>query len=130
MEIRKYIYILLILLMFSILFSKFYKFYNVTVITTNDNDMEECFRIFNLTPYTYWEGVKVVNIMNLVHTHYAGFYFYGSRIMYMMTGCDQNVLIHELAHHRQFIKKESYYNIAKHQGNFTQYENEIATATS
>ena len=129
MALRNYIFMFLSLFMVFFNFGLFSSYHNITISYTDDININTCKSVFDTIPYKYWEGVKALSIRD-VKTRYYGFYFSGSRIIYLNSGCEQYVIIHELAHHRQFVKKESLYNIPIHQGNFSEYDSEITVASS
>lgn len=83
----------------------------------------ECEQIFQSIPSAYFKGIKRISIMEVDNHHLAGEYY--PNVIYSLVGCDRGVIIHELAHHLQFTRKDTWGQLVHHSGHFNQYEKEI-----
>jgi hypothetical protein len=87
----------------------------------------QCYEIVERIPKEYLTGNLVIRIQR-EHRKYLGFYYWGGTLD-MYGNCEEGVLIHELAHHRQYIKGDTLYELSTHGGRFEEFESEILNAT-
>ncbi len=80
-----------------------------------------CQDTINSIPKEYYKSLRSLQFYNR-SAHRGDYYPNQIRVF---SGCDLSVLIHELAHHQQFIHREKWGQILRHTGNFSEYEEEI-----
>ncbi len=97
-----------------------YKFY------LPDTIKEECFDVFNKIPDVYKEDLKYVKVLPYSN-YYAGVYWYNTHSIDLFNTCDEEIIIHELAHHCQYKKGDSYIKSKHHKGLFYECVKEIMT---
>ena len=73
----------------------------------------------------YFEKVKMVRFSDNTHLCKGYFGIYVPPGLISICVMDIDVLQHELAHHQQYIHKDSYYNMTHHYGSFIYYYEEI-----
>jgi len=96
------------------------KFYNKEINQT------DCLAKLDAIPVEYFEGLEIIAIYDKPH-HYKGIYQINYILLY--EGCDQFVIIHELAHHKQYREGKKWIELLRHRGNFTDYFYEIKAKT-
>lgn len=82
-----------------------------------------CNSLIKKIPDEYFKGIVVINFVKY-HRNAAGMYHFGG-VIEIYNGCDVQTLVHELAHHRQYMMRDPWYELLHHSGNFDKYENEI-----
>jgi len=98
-----------------------------TKFFTDQVNKTVCFEQFNFIPFKYWEGISLIRIYPQdVNPLLYGNYYFGKKILVIMgLDCDLNVIVHELAHHKQNMMNEPWHQMRYHMGNFDKYEMEI-----
>lgn len=85
-----------------------------------------CHDIINRVPPKYFEGVNVIRF-KANHPRYNGLYYWGGTIT--IFDCNIGTLVHELAHHQQFLKGDMPYEAITHTGRFEYYKELIMNQT-
>jgi hypothetical protein len=83
----------------------------------------ECQNIIDSIPDKYFVSLRLISVMDIKHRSSQG--KYGSNIIYLLSGCDKEILVHELAHHWQYVNGNSWSDILSHRGNFYAFERSI-----
>lgn len=92
------------------------------VYLTDKINQNECNKVINSISNKYYSGVSRIVIYNKLTNGYAGYYSYPSKQISLDNDyCNKEVLIHELAHHYQFINGDSRYCITNHCQRFDYY---------
>ena len=87
-----------------------------------------CYGVVNELPQYSLEGVKLIRVYDIKqHNTHLGYYLWNSHIVVLLNGCDRETLIHELAHHQQFLYNVSFADAKAHR-NFTQYCDKITNS--
>ena len=73
----------------------------------------------NMVNNTYLKGVKSITFFSKSNINIGGYYFIGQANIYIFNGCDITILRHELAHHCQANRGDTYAIMMKHAGNFS-----------
>jgi len=89
------------------------------------NEKTQCIDMMHQIPVEYYEGIRYVRITKKQHVRYAGVYVWASGIDLYSSSCELGVMVHELAHHKQYTSKSRFYYAVSHSGKFTKYENLI-----
>jgi hypothetical protein len=89
-------------------------------------DQKECNATIKNIPDVYYTKLKAIKVFERQNYAREGAYWPGQIELYH--GCNKYILIHELAHHQQYLHKEKWYYILTHKGNFTRYEGLIEEA--
>lgn len=111
--------LLVVLLCFSLSVSAYrIKYYSPSI------NQEECLETIGSIPQSYFQGMKQISIMNIDSHSFLGEYY--PHLIYITNGCDKQVLIHELAHHLQFVRGDTWNELITHRGHFLEYLEEIA----
>jgi len=85
----------------------------------------ECTFLLDQIPERYYEGLYSISFMTTGPENIDGYYFL-SHVIYVYTGCDMEVLVHELAHHCQYYLRGDSFNTAlNHAGSFESCKEEI-----
>lgn len=89
-----------------------------------DSDREKAIEALDEIPFRYYEGIKYIKFFKITGEPCAMYNLYSG--LEFRRGCFDRVrLIHELAHHCQILRGDSYYNVLKHSGKFDECEREI-----
>lgn len=90
-------------------------------------EKQECSSLISSIPEKYLEGISGINIFEIPKTSICGHYFFFSHKINLYCGCDINILIHELAHHKNARNLIPYWRSAAHGIEFYQAYDEIRT---
>lgn len=85
-------------------------------------DKAECSATIKSIPSSFYEKLKVIKVFEKKNIKYGGMYYLGG-VIELYGGCNKIILVHELAHHQQYMHKEKYYDLLNHKGNFSYFEN-------
>lgn len=78
-----------------------------------------------LTDEQYFQKLHSISFFDRQCNAYYGLY-YPPGVIYILNGCSSNwVLVHELAHHQQYIHGETAQQMRSHTGKFESYEKMI-----
>ena len=77
-------------------------------------------------PDKYFEGIKAIRFYERSNPKYDAWYFNGGVINIMNYNMDKSILVHELAHHQQFVNHKK----VNHDNSFYEYEKEITDASN
>jgi hypothetical protein len=115
---KKILIVLLGLLLFCSLASAYkIKYYSPKINET------ECQKIFNSISSVYFVDLKFIDVMDISNGKTVGRYY--PKLIILYDGCNKDTIIHELAHHLQYERKDSWNELITHTGNFKKYEREI-----
>lgn len=87
-------------------------------------NISECKQVMDSIDPKYFEGINYIIIQG-ESRHYLGLYWYWSKNIYLYNTCDRYVIVHELAHHCQYNRGDSFFTAKKHTGHFDECEDEI-----
>jgi len=89
-----------------------------------------CIKMMYQIPVEYYEGIRYIRITKKQHVMYAGVYVWASGIDLYSSSCELRVMVHELAHHKQYTEGSRFYYAASHSGNFSRYSQLIQQEVS
>ena len=98
------------------------KFYNDKINKTS------CMEMMKTIPLNYYANVNAIKVFARGKVHILGQYWWGATNIEIFGGCDQETLIHELAHHCQYMRKDKLWQGYQHAGNFSDCLEEIKSS--
>jgi hypothetical protein len=108
----------------AIIYSETYR--NVEIKFYEKDNKEECFRILDLVPDEYLEGLEYIKI--LPETTGSFGHYHENFVLEIYGECTFEKIMHELAHHRQKMMNDSPADITHHMGRFNRFEGELFSA--
>lgn len=88
-------------------------------------DQEACQSKIDSIPEEYFEGIKLIRVYYLPGKLANGCYLWGTGVIQLYNGCKRTTLIHELAHHKNFMDGIDLWHSGLHLQKFKEAEEEI-----
>jgi hypothetical protein len=92
-------------------------------------EQQQCIDMLDNIPSQYWSDIRSIKVYKRENVRYAGFYFW-TKIIVLNQGCNFEVLIHELAHHKNNVDGVGWRESAKHGDTFMDAYQEISLAAN
>ena len=128
MKVCKLCYVLMILLGLSVILSLPIQAFQLKYYGSHWEDTITLDGMQGI-PSKYFEGIRAICVYERNHPTALGHYYLGGKINLYTNDWDKETLIHELAHHCQMQRKDTWYNAMNHLGKFNECYEEIINAS-
>jgi len=118
------IFVLLIPKSYSYIESVEYKGFQLRFYDENINKTR-CIEFLDSINESHLEKMSSISFFDSKWQRVYGGMYWSGGIIYNMNGCNKEILTHELGHHLQWLRRDSWMELLYHKGHFYEYMEEV-----